>query len=135
MRSSSVRGHLLALLATAGGLGVVLAATRGAHAESTPVGPLPTGPVTKTDTAPGLPVAVALPHDRTGSGLVWRIARNYDPKVIREVSEADIGANVVVVYRVVGYGDTSLVFALTRGDASPKALETLTTKIHAVNQP
>ena len=40
-------------------------------------------------------------------GLVWRIARPFDPAVLRQVSEADVGKNVVVVFSVVGMGATS----------------------------
>jgi hypothetical protein len=117
----------LAIVATGAALAAVAA-----RSDSTPVGPLPTGPVSTITTKPGQLVAVALPHARAGSGLVWRIARGYDPRVVREVSEADAGANVVVVFKVVGRGKTSIVFAQTRGDASPKALKSSTYRIHAV---
>lgn len=102
-----------------------------AVADSTPIGPLPTGPVSTISTKPGQLVAVALPHAASSSGLVWRIARRYDSTVVREVSEADIGANVVVVFRVVGKGSTSVVFALTRGDASSKAVKSSTHRIRS----
>jgi hypothetical protein len=102
------------------------------RADSTPVGPLPAGPVTSTTTKPGLLVAVALPRPRRSSGLVWRVARRYDSRVVRQISEADVGNSVVLVYKVVGRGNTSLVFALTRGDASPKAAKAATHKIHSV---
>jgi hypothetical protein len=62
---------------------------------------------------------------------VWRIARPYDSGVLRQVSEAVVGPRVVLVFRVVGRGDTSLVFALTRGDTSGKAIKALTHKIHS----
>jgi hypothetical protein len=102
-----------------------------ARADSTPVGPLPAGPVTTTTTKPGQLVAVALPHALAGSGLVWRIARRYDSTVVRQLSEADVGANVVLVFKVVGKGRTSLVFALTRGDGSPKAVKAATHRIRS----
>jgi hypothetical protein len=38
----------------------------------------------------------------------------------------------VVVFKVVGRGKTSIVFAQTGGDASPKALKSSTYRIHAV---
>ena len=60
------------------------------------------------------------------------IARGYDPRIVREVSEADVGANVVVVFKFVGRGKTSIVFAQTRGDASPKALKSSIYRIQAV---
>jgi hypothetical protein len=101
------------------------------RADSTPVGKLPPGPVTTTTTKPGSFVAVALPRSPRSSGLVWRIARRYDSRVARQISEADVGNTVVVVYKVVGRGNTSLVFALTRGDASPKAVKAITHKVRS----
>ena len=98
---------------------------------STPVGPLPNGPVSTTVTKPGLLVAVALPRSRESSGLVWRVARRYDAGVVRQLSEANLGRNVVLVFRIVGRGTTSLVFAMTRGDASPKAVKAATYRIRS----
>ena len=43
-----------------------------------------------------------------------------------------IGANVVVVFKVVGRGKTSLVFALTQGDTSSKAVKAVTHRIRSV---
>jgi hypothetical protein len=102
------------------------------HADSTPVGPLPAGPVSTTITKRGQLVAVALPQPRRGAGLVWRLARSYDSRVVRQVSEADVANSVVLVYRVVGRGNTSLVFALTRGEASAKAVKASTYRIRSV---
>jgi hypothetical protein len=123
------RKHTLAFL------GLVTALTfigaQSGRAVSTPIGPLPAGPVSTTTTKPGLLVAVALPHQHRGSGLVWRVARKYDPGVVRQVSEAGVGPNVVLVFRVVGRGETSLVFALTRGDASREAIKAITQKIRS----
>jgi hypothetical protein len=65
-------------------------------------------------TQPGLPVAVALPH-RSG-GRVWRLAHGVDARVLREVSEADVGNDVVVVFRAVGPGRAKLSYGLTRGE-------------------
>jgi hypothetical protein len=117
----------LAIVLTA----VALVVTASADAGSTPVGPLPRGPVSSVMTSPNQLVAVALPHAGTRTGLVWRIARRYDAKVVRQISEADVGASVVLVFKVVGRGDTSLVFALTRGDTSAKAVKALTHRIHS----
>ena len=100
-----------------------------ARADSTPIGTLPRGPVSTITTSPSQLVAVALPHASKKSGLSWRIARGYDANVVREISEADVGANVVVVFKVVGRGKTSLVFALTRGDTSAKAVKAATHRI------
>jgi hypothetical protein len=102
-----------------------------AHATATPVGPLPSGPISSTTTKAGQMVAIALPHTRRSAGYTWRIARRYDANIVKQVSEADIGTNVVLVFRVVGRGDTSIAFGLTRGDASPKAVQSYTYKIHA----
>jgi hypothetical protein len=87
------------------------------------------GPISTITTAPRQLVAVALPDAARRSGLVWRIARRYDSRVVREVSEADVGSNVVIVYKVVGRGRTSLVFALTRGDTSAKAVKAITHRV------
>ncbi len=102
-----------------------------AQADSTPVGPLPAGPVATTSTKPGQLVAVALPSASASSGLVWRIARSFNSKVVQQVSEANVGANVVLVFKVVGRGNTSLVFAQTKGDTSSKAVKSVTQRIHS----
>ncbi len=111
--------------------GIALLGARIGRADSTPIGPLPPGPVATTATRPGQLVAVALPSASTSSGLVWRVARSYDSAVVKELSEADVGTSVVLVYKVVGRGDTTLVFALTRGDTSSKAVKSSTQKIHS----
>jgi hypothetical protein len=110
---------------------VIVSFGTAARADSTPVGPLPPGPVSTTTTAPGQLVAVALPRAAEKSGLVWRIARRYDGRVVHQVSEADVASNVVLVFKVVGRGSTSLVFALTRGDTSSKALKAVTHRIRS----
>jgi hypothetical protein len=112
-------------------LGVAFAIVATAHADSTPVGPLPAGPVSRTTTSSGQLVAVALPKARKGTGLVWRLARPYDSKVVRQLSEADVGRNVVLVFKVVGRGDTALVLALTRGETSSVAVKAITHRIHS----
>jgi hypothetical protein len=112
-------------------LAALVATAVGARASTTPVGPLPPGPVASTTTHPGQLVAVALPHLRRSAGYSWRIARRFDAKVVRQVSEADVGTNVVLLFKVVGRGDTSLVFALTRGDTSGKAVMAYTHRVHA----
>ncbi len=81
-------------------LGALVAAfvlTASAGASAPPVGPLPSGPTQHITTTRGQLVAVALPH--SSKGRVWRLARPVDPKVLRQVSEADVGSSVVVVYR------------------------------------
>jgi len=84
-----------------------------------PVGPLPKGPVTNVSAPRGTLVSVALPRR---AGRVWRLARPVSPKVLRQVSEADVGSSVVVVFRAVGRGRATIVFAQTRGESSAKAL-------------
>jgi hypothetical protein len=111
-----------AALAVAAVLALVAAPV--AAADATPVGPLPPGPTTKVDTRARELVAVALPH-RPG-GRVWRIARSFDSRILRQVSEADIGPNVVLVFASRRGGTVRLAFALTKGDTGSKALEART---------
>jgi len=97
-----------------------------AAADSTPVGKLPPGPRSTIAAERGTLVAVALPRQKPSTGLVWRLARQVDPSVLRQVSEGDLGASVVVVFRAVHPGSAKVVFALTRGDTSPRALRSRT---------
>jgi hypothetical protein len=107
---------------------VALAAGAGAaFADSTPVGRVPAGPVLTVGAKRGLLVAIALPRPAASKGLVWRLARPLDPKIMREVTEADVGSSVVVVYKATGKGRARIVYALTRGDASPVAVRSSTT--------
>ena len=113
---------------------VLVAATvavSGAGATATPVGPLPAGPVSSITTKHGQLIAVALPKAPRKSGLVWRVARRYDTRVVRQVSEADVHGSVVAVLAVVGTGRTSIVFAQTRGDSSPRAVAAVTYNVRA----
>lgn len=111
--------------------GLVLAIIAAAQAASTPVGPLPAGPVSVTTTAPNQLVAVALRRAPRQSGLVWRLARRYDSQIVRQISEADIAGNVLLVFKIVGRGNTRLVFAMTRGDTSAKAVKAVIYRIHS----
>ena len=101
----------------------VVSTAAGASATAPPVGPLPPGPKATIVTRAGELVAVALPH-RSG-GRVWRIARAFDGTVLREVSEADVGSNVVIVFKAGRTGSVTLAFALTRGETA-KAFEART---------
>jgi hypothetical protein len=92
-----------------------------AFADSTPVGPLPAGPAATIDVQHGELVALALPQ--RSAGRVWRVARPFDAKVLRQVSEANVGASVVLVFRAGHVGRTIVSLALTKGDQSAKALE------------
>jgi len=94
---------------------------RAALAESTPIGPLPAGPISSIEAQQGELVAVALPS-RSG-GRVWRIARRLDDSVLREVYEANVGGSIVLVFRARGVGSTTIAMALTVSDSSSKALE------------
>jgi hypothetical protein len=100
-----------------------------ALADSTPVGPLPKSPTSTFSTHRGWFVAVALPRQQKSTGLVWRIARPFNSDILHQVSEADVGKNVVVVFNVSGTGTTSIIFALTKGDSSPKAIRAITTVV------
>jgi hypothetical protein len=131
-RESAIARILIALGLATFLTGLALAIAAAAHANSTPVGPLPPGPTSTTTTAPGQLVAIALPRAPRRSGLVWRIARRYDSRIVHQTTEADVGANVVLVFRVVGRGHTALVFALTRGDTSPNAVKSATHKIRSL---
>jgi len=93
-----------------------------AVADSTPVGPLPRPTVTTVSTTKGSLVSLAVARRAASSGLVWRIARPLDGRIVRQVGEADVGSAVVLVFRVVGRGRTSITLALTRGDSSPRAV-------------
>jgi hypothetical protein len=111
--------------------GLALAVAGSALADSTPVGPLPVPAVTSMRTTKGSLVSVSLPARPPATGLVWRVARPVDTSVVRQVGEADVGPAVVLVFRVVGAGRATLHFALTRGDASPRALRAVRYDIRA----
>jgi hypothetical protein len=64
-------------------------------------------------------VSVALSH-RPG-GRSWRLAREVDPAILREVSEADVGPAVVLVFKATHAGNVTLAFALTRGERATAA--------------
>ena len=109
----------VAALAAVAALGGAAAA----RASAPPVGPLPAGPHATVTTKAGQLVAVALPH-RSG-GRVWRVARPFNGSVLRQVGEADVGSNVVIVFKAVRRGAVTLSYALTRGETT-KALEART---------
>ncbi|MDX6439872.1 MAG: hypothetical protein QOF45_2455 [Gaiellaceae bacterium] len=106
------------LVAVAAAAAAILAGV--GRADSTPVGPLPNGPVSTIQTQKGQLVAVALPH--RANGRVWRVARPYNARVLQQVGEADVGKNVVLVFRATGSGTTTIAFGLTRGETA-KAYE------------
>jgi hypothetical protein len=87
--------------------------TFSALASAPPVGPLPKGPVTTISAPSGSLVSVALP---SRAGMSWRLARAVNSHVLVEVSEANVGKSVVIVYRAVGRGSVSVRYGLTRGE-------------------
>jgi hypothetical protein len=87
-----------------------------ALASAPPVGPLPAAKVTRVTTTRGSLVSVALP--RRAGGYVWRVARAFDSRVVRQVGEGEIGRTVVLVFEAVGRGRTAIVVAETRGETA-----------------
>jgi hypothetical protein len=87
-----------------------------AWAAAPPVGPLPAGPTTQISAQHGELLAVALPAQP--AGRVWRLKGSIDARVVREVSEANIGKNVVIVFRAVARGTTTLSYGSTRGETA-----------------
>jgi len=97
-----------------------------ASATAPPVGKLPKAQLVTVSVAHGGLVSVALPA--RAAGLEWRLARPFDGKIVREVGEADVGANVVVVFAAMQPGNTTLVYALTKGE-TPKAYKAIEYKV------
>jgi hypothetical protein len=90
-------------------------------ATAPPVGPLPTGPKSTIQTEKGQLVSFALP--RRADGRVWRVARRFDANVVRQVSEGEVARGiVVVVFKTIARGTTTVTFGLTRGETA-KAFE------------
>ena len=109
------RHRFVALLVTTAALAITIVTMAGAGtAAAPPVGPLPGGPTTTIQTQAGQLVAFALPH--RANGRVWRVARPINSSVLVQVSEADVGANVVLVFKAKGKGTTTVSFGLTRGE-------------------
>lgn len=100
-----------------------------AQSSAGPVGAIPKGPVTTISVAKGELIAVALPSAAASTGLVWRVARPLNAKVVTEVTEGDLGKNVVIVFKAVGVGKASIVYALTKGE-SPTAQKSKTYIVH-----
>jgi hypothetical protein len=98
------------------GIAAAIVLVAPAWAAAPPVGPLPAGPTTQITTQRGQLVAVALPAQP--SGRVWRLKGSIDTRVVREVSEADVGKDVVIVFRTIGRGATTLSYGSTRGETS-----------------
>lgn len=110
-------------------LAAILAAlmlAAGAVASATPVGPLPKGPVTTIVAPKGSLVSVAL--SKNSGGKVWRQANTVDSKVLVQVSEGDVGATVVIVFKAVAPGSATVAYGLTRGETK-KAYASATFKV------
>jgi hypothetical protein len=122
--STHVRRRAVASVVAAGCASAL--AIGAARADTTPVGTLPKGPQSTIASERGAFVAVALPRQKPSTGLVWRLAGQVDPSVLRQVSEGDVGPSVVVVFRAVHTGSAKVVFALTRGESSGRALRSRT---------
>jgi hypothetical protein len=103
-------------IACIAGLAAAGAVVTTAIPAAAPVGPLPRGPVKTVTRAAGTTFAVALPRPSVTGG-VWRVARAYDARVVREVDERTLrGGGVLVRFRAVARGSTRIVYALTRGE-------------------
>jgi hypothetical protein len=121
MKPTSRRSTKASILALAIAAVVACATTAvAASTDSTPVGPLPAGPSSTVATQRAELVAVALP--RRSGGRVWRIARAFDTRLLRQVGEADVGGAVVLTFKTTGKGTAVLRFGLTRGETA-RALE------------
>jgi len=88
-----------------------------AFASAPPVGPLPNGPTMTVRLAVGRNHTARLAQPQV-AGRVWRIARSFDARVVREVREGETKGQVWVTFRAVGRGSTRVVFALTRGETA-----------------
>jgi hypothetical protein len=87
-----------------------------ALASSTPVGPLPKGPVFQVKVLRDATFVIRAPKRPANSGLVWRVARQFDSKVVRQVGEGEDRLTVWLRFKAVGAGKTRIVLALTRGE-------------------
>ena len=101
----------IALMLAAGAL--TLATT--ALAAAPPVGPLPPGPTTKISVTKGELFAVALPGV---PGRSWRLKGGYNPRLVHELSEANVGSSIVIVFKAAGHGTTKLAYGATRGETA-----------------
>jgi hypothetical protein len=108
--------------------GLLVPSVSASVASAPPVGPLPPGQITTISAARGTLVAVALLGQPASSGLVWRLARTVNVKVLRQTSERNIGRDVIAVYKAVSAGDATVAYGLTKGEGR-KAYKSVTYKI------
>lgn len=90
-----------------------------ARAEATPVGALPKGPVFRIGVLRDGTFVVRAPKRPAKTGLVWRIARPIDPKVVREIAEGEDRLNVWIRFKAFKAGVVRVVLGLTF-DETPK---------------
>jgi hypothetical protein len=112
----------------AGTAGLLVLPVSASVASAPPVGPLPPGQITTISAARGTLVAVALPRQPSSSGLVWRLARSVNAKVLRQTAERNIGRSVIVIYKAVSAGDATVAYGLTKGETR-KAYKSVTYKV------
>jgi hypothetical protein len=86
-----------------------------ALASAPPVGPLPAGPTRTIVLRVGHSVRLSLPKP-TVAGRVWRVARAFDGRVVREVVEGESATTVWAVYQGMRPGSTRVIYAQTRGE-------------------
>jgi hypothetical protein len=98
----------------------------GSRATGPPVGALPKGPLTTITTPSQGYVAIAL--NRGQSGLVWRLARAYDTRIVDQTTQTRLGDLTVWVFRTITPGTATLRFALTNG-AHPHAYQAATYRL------
>jgi predicted secreted protein len=101
--------RVIAVIAAA----LTIAAAAGATAP--PVKHLPAGTLSEIKTTRGELVSIALPKK---SGLSWRLARNTNTNIVREVSEADVDNAVVIVFKALKPGHANVIYAQTRGEST-----------------
>lgn len=114
--------RLVALLVA----GTAAALVAGSRATGPPVGALPKGPLTTITTPAQGYVAIAL--NRGQSGLVWRLARPYDTRIVAQTTQRRLGDLTVWVFRTITPGTTTVRFALTNG-AQPHAYQAATYRL------
>jgi hypothetical protein len=89
-----------------------------ASATAPPVGPLPAGPTSTVRIQPAGSLTVTLPRPAVAGG-VWRVARAFDGKVVKQVGERSTASGgVELTFAAAGTGSTRLVFAVTRGETA-----------------
>ena len=98
-------------------LGTALAAALlalSARATAPPIGPLPKGPVTSIQVEHGQLFALVLP--KPGNGYAWRGAKNTNVKVAKPLDEGELNGNIVLVYKALKAGKTTIAYGLTKDE-------------------